>query len=101
MKKAKYLIIPLFVMFFIISFTGNSYPWHDETHIAIAKVAGYKKWFNATGADMAKLKAGKVEKLNHYVNNPRGTTVTPEMVFQQISQRHILGIMKWSAHIVA
>ena len=48
-------------MFFIASFTGNAYPWNDETHIAIAKVTGYAKWFNATGADMAKLKAGKIE----------------------------------------
>jgi hypothetical protein len=73
-------------MFFIASFTGNAYPWHDETHIAIAKVTGYAKWFNATGADMAKLKAGKIEKLNHYVNNSRGTIVTPEMVLQQVSK---------------
>jgi hypothetical protein len=86
MNKARYLIIPLFVLFFIVSFTGNSYPWNDETHIAIAKVSGYAKWFNATGADMAKLKAGKIESLNHYVNNPRGTVVTPEVVFQQIEK---------------
>jgi len=76
-------IITLLSILFAISFAGNSYPWHDETHIAIAKATGYKKWYNATGADMAKLKAGKVEKQNHYVNNPRGTTVTTEMVLQQ------------------
>jgi len=86
MKKVKYHIITLFAVLFIVSFTGNSYPWHDETHIAIAKATGYKKWFNATGADMAKLKAGNVEKRNHYVNNPRGTTVTPEMVLQQVKK---------------
>ena len=83
MKKTKYPTISFLAVFFIASFTGNSYAWHDETHIAIAKVTGYKKWYNATGADMAKLKAGNIEKLNHYVNNPRGTTVTPEMVLQQ------------------
>ena len=86
MKKTKYPIIPLLTVFFIVSFTGILYSWHDETHIAIAKATGYKKWFNATGADMAKLKAGDVEKQNHYVNNPRETTVTPEMVFQQINE---------------
>jgi hypothetical protein len=86
MKKAKYSIITLLAVFFVISFAGDSYPWHDETHIAIAKATGYKKWYNATGADMAKLKAGNVERLNHYVNNPRGTTVTPEMVFQQVKK---------------
>jgi hypothetical protein len=62
----------------------SSRAWHDETHIAIAKVAGYHKWFNATGADMAKLKAGDTERHNHYVNNPPDTVVTPEMVLDQI-----------------
>jgi predicted membrane protein len=86
MKKSKYTIITILTVFFIVSFTGNAYTWHDETHIAIAKVTGYAKWFNATGADMAKLKAGDIEKRNHYVNNPRGTAVTPEMVFQQVNE---------------
>ena len=83
MKKAKYSILPLLVVFFLASFTGNSYPWHDETHIAIAKATGYKKWYNTTGADMAKLKAGKKERYNHYVNNSRAIIVTPETVLQQ------------------
>lgn len=86
MKKRQYPIIALLAAFLIVSFTDNSYPWNDETHIAIAKVAGYAKWFNATGADMAKLKAGRIERLNHYVNNSRETTVTPEVVFQQIDR---------------
>lgn len=86
MKKSKYPIITLLTFLFVISFAGSSCPWHDETHIAIAKTTGYKKWYNATGADMAKLKAGNVERLNHYVNNPPGTVITPEMVFQQIKK---------------
>lgn len=60
--------------------------WHDETHIAIAKVAGYAKWYNATGADMAKLKAGEIEAHNHFVNNSRKTRVTPARVFSQIEK---------------
>jgi hypothetical protein len=86
MKKATCPIVILLSIFFVISFAGNSYSWHDETHIAIAKATGYKKWYNATGADMAKLKAGSIEKRNHYVNNPRGTTVTPEMVLKQVKK---------------
>ncbi|MCW9066548.1 MAG: S1/P1 nuclease, partial [Ignavibacteriaceae bacterium] len=86
MKKAKYPIISLLSICLVISFVDISYPWHDETHIAIAKATGYKKWYNATGADMAKLKAGSIEKRNHYVNNPRGTTVTPEMVLKQVKK---------------
>jgi len=61
----------------------SSRAWHDETHIAIAKVAGYHKWFNATGADMAKLKAGDIERHNHYVNNSPDTLITSEMVLAQ------------------
>lgn len=86
MKKTKYPIITLLTIFFIIVFAGNSFPWHDETHVAIAKAAGYKKWFNAAGADMLKIKAGYTERLNHYTNNHRGTIVTPEMVLKQIEK---------------
>ena len=86
MKKSKHPIITLLTFLFVISFAGSSYPWHDETHVAIAKAAGYKKWFNASGADMLKIKAGYTERLNHYTNNPRGTVVTPNMVFQQIEK---------------
>jgi hypothetical protein len=86
MRKTNYPIVTLLSIFFVISFSGNSYPWHDETHITIAKATGYKKWYNAAGADMAKLKAGDVEKQNHYVNNPRGTTVTPEMILKQVNK---------------
>lgn len=57
--------------------------WHDETHIAIARAAGYGKWFNAAGADIAKIKAGDIEKRNHHVNNPPATVVTAEMVLGQ------------------
>ena len=70
--------------FLVIGFTGHSYPWHDETHMAIAKAAGYKKWYNAAGADIIKTKAMEIERPNHYVSNPRQTTVTPEMVLGQI-----------------
>ncbi len=70
----------------IIVMTGNAYSWHDETHAAIAKAAGYKKWFNAAGADMLKIKAGFTERFNHYTNNPRGTVVTPGMVLQQVEK---------------
>jgi hypothetical protein len=60
--------------------------WHDETHVAIAKAAGYEKWFNATGADMAKIKAGKIEGNNHHCNQPRGTVVTSQTVLRQVDR---------------
>ena len=78
--KIKALNILFFIV--IIGFTGvlspkTSWSWYDETHIAVAKVAGLQKWYNAAGADMIKVKAAGVEKANHYVNNPPGTHVTP------------------------
>ena len=75
------------VAILLLLLTGHSntvWAWHDETHVAIAKVAGYKKWFNATGADMIKIKARRIEKSNHFVNNPRGTVVSADMVLGQV-----------------
>ena len=75
------------ICFVFIALTPNfSAAWHDETHIAIAKAAGYDKWFNAAGADMAKIKAGEREAHNHYVNNPPGTFITPETVLAEAKE---------------
>jgi len=74
------------VAFILIASAGPASAWHDETHIAVAKVAGYWKWYNAAGADMIKIKAGGIEQPNHYVNNPPGTVVTPTMVLEQVSK---------------
>jgi hypothetical protein len=60
--------------------------WHDETHLAVAKAAGYHKWYNSTGADMAKIKAGHVEGYNHFFDNPEGMKVTAEMVLSQAAR---------------
>jgi hypothetical protein len=67
----------------LIIFPALSFAWHDETHLAIAKAANYKKWFNATGADMAKIKAGDKEKHNHFANNSPGTIITAKEVIKQ------------------
>jgi hypothetical protein len=66
--------------------SSHVWGWNDETHIAIAKAAGYAKWFNAAGADMVKIKAGDIERMNHYINNPPGTIVTAEMVLGQVDR---------------
>jgi hypothetical protein len=83
MKKNRCLSSIVLLLLFMIFFPSNANTWHDETHIAIAKVAGYYKWYNAAGADIAKVKAGKIEGHNHYRNNSPGLVVTPEMVFAQ------------------
>ncbi len=69
-----------------LSFPNLSHAWHDETHLAIAKAAGYKKWYNAAGADIAKVKAGDKEGHNHYSNNPPDTVVTPKMILDQVAK---------------
>jgi hypothetical protein len=58
--------------------------WHDETHLAIARAAGYDKWYLACGADMTKIKAGAIEQHNHYVYNPPETLVSTKMVLDQV-----------------
>ena len=60
--------------------------WYDETHLAIAKITGYPKWYNATGADIAKVKAGYKERHNHYSNNPPDVKITSEMVLSQVEK---------------
>lgn len=84
MTRSKWLLVCGLALFPCLIFSRSAAAWHDETHIAVAKAAGYRKWFNACGADMAKLKAGPIEAHNHHVNNPPGTRVTPEMVLAQI-----------------
>jgi hypothetical protein len=54
--------------------------------MAVAKAAGYHKWYLAVGADMTKEKMGSREGHNHYVNSPRGTLITPEMVLEQVDK---------------
>jgi hypothetical protein len=71
------------VLLILWTITPSGWAWHDETHLSIAKAAGYEKWYNAAGADITKIKSGNVEKKNHYVNNIPGTMVTPEMVMKQ------------------
>jgi hypothetical protein len=61
MKKSNPSITTLLVFLLLLSFPSVSLAWSDETHLAIAKAAGYGKWYNATGADIAKVKAGHIE----------------------------------------
>ena len=67
----------------MLSAAGPSLAWFEETHLAIAKAAGYSKWYNAAGADIAKSKMGAREGHNHYHSSPAGTVITPELVLAQ------------------
>ena len=79
MKKQLYALILLV----LIVLSSPGYAWHDKTHIAIAKAAGYQYWFNAAGADITKIKAGAIEEKNHYYNNYENVPVTDKLVLNQ------------------
>ena len=74
------------VILILLLFPVPSLSWFDDTHLAVAKAAGYHKWYLAVGADMTKMKMGSREGHNHYVNNPKGTVVTPKMVLDQVKK---------------
>jgi len=69
----------------ILTLPSGALAWRDETHLAIAKAAGYVKWYNAAGPDIAEIKAGDKEKFNHYANNPPNTSVTLVTVAFQVT----------------
>ncbi len=80
-----HIVATILVLFLCIPAHGNlAFSWHDETHLAVAKAAGYDKWYNTTGADITKIKAGTIERYNHYYDNPFNREVTPEMVLRQV-----------------
>jgi len=76
----------ILTLFLLITNLTTASGWHDETHLAIAKAAGYSKWYNAVGADISKVKAGRIEMNNHYFNNNNNVDVTPEMVLEQVKR---------------
>jgi hypothetical protein len=86
LRLPKFLAVKLLLFLVTALSPSTSSAWFDETHLAIAKVAGYQKWFNAAGPDVAKLKMGDKEGYNHFVNNPKGTVVTPEMILAQVER---------------
>jgi hypothetical protein len=86
MNKAKFIKKAFLTIFLLLFLAPQSSAWHDETHAAISKSAGYKKWFNSAGADMIKLKAGEIEYFNHFVNNPQGTVITEKTVFEMVKR---------------
>jgi hypothetical protein len=68
----------------ILFLHSSAYGWYDKTHVCIAKAAGYDRWFNAVGADIAKIKAGNVEARNHVFNNIENREITPQLVLAQV-----------------
>lgn len=80
----KILSVLLSAVFILSTVFTSAFAWHDETHLAIAKAAGYSKWYNCASADLAKEKAGNIEDYNHWYNNKKQLEITTEIVRDQI-----------------
>jgi hypothetical protein len=86
LKKNTIRRIVVLTVFLFLTLPGLSQAWYDNTHLAIAKAAGYQQWYNAAGPDIAKIKAGEKEARNHYSNNPHGTVITPQTILDQVAR---------------
>jgi len=82
----KHRTLKLFIVIALVAAGSSVQAWHDQTHLAVAKVAGLQSWYNATGPDVAKIKAGNIEAYNHWFNNNAETEVTPRLVLNQIER---------------
>lgn len=100
MKFVKLKIAVVLCFFFLGVIPAQA--WHDQTHLAICKAAGFDMWYHCAGPDIAKIKAGNMEAYNHWFNNSAEVEITPQIVFGQIerynqrnrlldSEGHILG----------
>ncbi len=86
MNSSRIKLIIFLLNLFIVTNLSIAFGWHDETHLAVAKAAGYNKWYNAVGADIAKIKAGSTEPYNHYFDNNNNVEVNPEIVLSQANK---------------
>ena len=73
-----------FTMILLSILSSPAHAWYDQTHLAIAKAAGYDRWFNAGAADIVRTKAEYIEKNNHYYNNYADVPVTDKLILSQV-----------------
>ena len=57
-----------------------------ETHLAIARAAGYNNEYNFSDMDMTKISTDNVERYNHFFNNFDNIVVTHEIVLDQVKK---------------
>ena len=82
----KYVALKIMIVLCILSLASQAMAWHDRTHLAICKAAGFDMWYHCAGPDIAKIKAGNIESYNHWFNNTAEVEVTPQMVMDQIER---------------
>ena len=76
----------MIVLCCLLLFASQAQAWHDQTHLAICKAAGFDMWYHCAGPDIAKIKAGNIEAYNHWFNNTAEVEITPQMVLDQIER---------------
>ena len=84
MKYVKFRLA--IVLSFVLLFTLQAQAWHDHTHLAICKAAGFDMWYHCAGPDIAKIKAGNIESYNQWFNNSAEAEITPQMVLDQVER---------------
>lgn len=77
---------PFAVLLALLCAAPHAGAWHDKTHLAAAKAGGLVSWYNTSGPDLAKIKAGNIEAYNHWFNNNAEAKVTVRMVLDQIGR---------------
>jgi hypothetical protein len=82
----KYAALKIMIVLCILSLASQATAWHDRTHLAICKAAGFDMWYHCAGPDIAKIKAGNIESYNHWFNNSAEAEITPQMVFDQVER---------------
>ena len=82
----KYAALKIMIVLCILSLASQATAWHDRTHLAICKSAGFDMWYHCAGPDIAKIKAGNIESYNHWFNNTAEVEITPQMVMDQIER---------------
>jgi len=70
----------------VLCCVADAWAWHDKTHLAICRAAGFDMWYHCAGPDIAKIKAGNIEAYNHWFNNRAEVEITPHMVFAQVER---------------
>ncbi len=100
--KMKRRVFPMLLCLAAFLASGNtSWAWFDETHIAVAQAAGYKKCYDAAAPDIAKAKLRSaamkdaavkdIEKNNHFFDNLDNREVTAAMVLEQAGKYNTPG----------
>jgi len=82
----KYVTLKIMIVLCLLSLATQAQAWHDQTHLAIAKAAGFNMWYHCAGPDIAKIKAGNIESYNHWFNNTAEVEITPQMVLDQVER---------------